>query len=79
MSDIAVSGGRSERTMVQRITRGRDITSLLLEGRAFIALIVLIIVFSFLSDVFLDRSNLITMTKHVAYNAILALGMLSAS
>lgn len=63
-------------TLWQRVSKGRDITSILLEGRAFIALIVLIIVFSMLSDVYLDRSNLITMTKHVAYNAILALGML---
>jgi erythritol transport system permease protein len=53
-----------------------DIWSLLLEGRAFIALIVLIIVFALLSDSFLTVNNLITMTKHVAYNAILALGML---
>lgn len=53
-----------------------DIGNVLLEGRAFIALIVLIIVFSLLSDSFLSANNLITMTKHVAYNAILALGML---
>lgn len=53
-----------------------DIGSLLLEGRAFIALAVLIIVFALLSDSFLSVNNLITMTKHVAYNAILALGML---
>lgn len=48
----------------------------LLDQRAFVALIVLIIVFSLLSDAFLTPTNLITMTKHVAYNAILALGML---
>ncbi len=36
----------------------------------------LVIIFSFLSDAFLTPTNLITMTKHVAYNAILALGML---
>lgn len=53
-----------------------DIGSLLLEGRAFIALAVLIVIFSLLSDSFLTVGNLITMTKHVAYNAILALGML---
>ncbi|WP_041298366.1 ABC transporter permease [Ilumatobacter coccineus] len=76
MTDHAVSVPVTNRSRFQRLTGGRDVTSLLLEGRAFIALIVLIIVFSFLSDVFLDRSNLITMTKHVAYNAILALGML---
>jgi len=53
-----------------------DIGSILLEGRAFIALIVLIIIFALLSDSFLSFNNLVTMTKHVAYNAILGLGML---
>ena len=56
--------------------RDVDIWGLLLEGRAFIALIVLIIIFALLSDSFLTVNNLITMTKHVAYNAILAIGML---
>ena len=53
-----------------------DLGAILLEGRAFIALIVLIIIFSLLSDSFLTVGNLITMTKHVAMNAILAIGML---
>ncbi|MGH3639561.1 MAG: substrate-binding domain-containing protein, partial [Mycobacterium sp.] len=46
------------------------------ELRAFIALGVLIVVFALLSDSFLSTANLITMTKHVAINAVLALGML---
>ncbi|MFG1957397.1 ABC transporter permease [Nonomuraea sp. NPDC049028] len=46
------------------------------ELRAFIALGVLIIVFALLSDSFLTIDNLITMIKHVAINAVLALGML---
>jgi erythritol transport system permease protein len=49
---------------------------LLLEGRAFIALIVIILIFAAMSDTYLTGSNLITMTRHVAINAILALGML---
>jgi erythritol transport system permease protein len=49
---------------------------LLLEGRAFIALIVIVLIFTALSDTYLTGSNLITMTRHVAINAILALGML---
>jgi erythritol transport system permease protein len=53
-----------------------DLPGMLLEGRAFIALIVLIIIFAMLSDSFLTAGNLITMTKHVAMNAILAIGML---
>lgn len=56
--------------------RKRGLGEFLLDQRAFVALIVLIIVFSLLSDNFLDASNLVTMTRHVAYNAILALGML---
>ncbi|MEU4833685.1 ABC transporter permease [Streptosporangium sp. NPDC023615] len=46
------------------------------ELRAFIALAVLIVVFGLLSDSFLTVPNLITMTKHVAINAVIALGML---
>ena len=46
------------------------------ELRAFIALAVLIVIFGLLSDSFLTVTNLITMTKHVAINAVLALGML---
>lgn len=53
-----------------------DLGAILLEGRAFIALIVLIIIFSLISDAYLTLPNLITMTRHVAMNAILAIGML---
>src|SRR3954453_21785395 len=52
------------------------IFNVLFELRAFIALIVLIIVFGLLSDSYLTWDNLVTMTKHVAINAILAIGML---
>lgn len=52
------------------------ILNLIFEARAFIALAVLIIVFASLSDSYLTVNNLITMTKHVAINAVLALGML---
>ncbi len=54
----------------------RGTAEFLLDQRAFVALIVLVIVFSLLSDAFLQPANLVTMTKHVAYNAILAMGML---
>ena len=67
---------RGEPPKKGRFGRDIDILSLLLEGRAFIALIVLVIIFALLSDSFLNFANLVTMTKHVAYNAILALGML---
>lgn len=54
----------------------RGIGEFLLDQRAFVALIVLVIIFASLSDSFLTSTNLILMTKHVAYNAILAMGML---
>ncbi|MGW2093574.1 ABC transporter permease [Promicromonospora sukumoe] len=52
------------------------IGDILLEGRAFIALAIIVIIFASLSDTYLTGSNVITMTRHVAINAILALGML---
>lgn len=69
----AASASKKELTF-----RGKpvDVGSILIEGRAFIALIVLIIVFSLLSENFLTLSNIITMTKHVALNAVLSIGML---
>lgn len=47
----------------------------LLKARTFIALIALLIVFSSLSTTFLTPASLIIMTKHVAINAFLAIGM----
>src|SRR3954465_8523919 len=55
---------------------GLKMVNLIFELRAFIALIVLIIVFGLLSDSYLTWDNLVTMTRHVAINAILAIGML---
>ncbi len=54
----------------------RSIGEFLMAQRAFIALLVLVIIFAALSDAFLTPANLVTMTKHVAYNALLSLGML---
>ena len=54
----------------------RSIGEFLMAQRAFIALLVLIVIFTSLSDSFLTATNLVTMTKHVAYNALLSLGML---
>jgi erythritol transport system permease protein len=56
--------------------RRLKLVNLLFELRAFIALIVIIVVFGLLSDAYLTWDNLVTMTKHVAINAILAIGML---
>jgi erythritol transport system permease protein len=52
-----------------------DIQQFLLRGRAFIALILVLIVFTSMSPEFLSTNNLVIMSKHVAINAILAIGM----
>lgn len=61
-----VDGGRN------RISVGK----LMLEGRAFFALIVIIAVFSFLSPNYFTTSNFLIMASHVAIYGILAIGML---
>jgi len=48
---------------------------LVLKARTFIALIVLIVFFSATTPTFLTPASLIIMTKHVAINAYLAIGM----
>jgi erythritol transport system permease protein len=48
---------------------------LLLRGRTLVVLILLVIFFSAISSEYLTQSNLILMTKHVAINAILAIGV----
>jgi erythritol transport system permease protein len=47
----------------------------LLEFRAFFALVLLVVVFSLLSPAFLTTGNLVILAKHVAINALLAVGM----
>ena len=59
-------------------TAGRSVNlnAILVEGRALIALILIIAIFALLSDNYLTAGNLTTITKQVALNAIVALGML---
>jgi erythritol transport system permease protein len=64
-SSVGTAGGR-------RMNWNR----VLVEGRALVALALIIIIFSALSPNFLDPANLVIMTRHVAMNAILAIGML---
>jgi erythritol transport system permease protein len=52
-----------------------DVQQFLLRGRAFIALILVLIVFTSVSPEFLSTNNLVLMSKHVAINAIIAIGM----
>lgn len=53
-----------------------NVSALLVEGRALVALAIIIITFAAMSSNFLQAGNLILMTRHVAMNAIIALGML---
>lgn len=56
--------------------RTLNINALLIEGRALIALLIIVAIFAVLSDNYLTTGNLTTITKQVAFNAIVALGML---
>jgi len=60
----------------ENLLSGRNLGSFLMDQRAFVALIILIVVFGAMSNTYLTTTNVILMSKHVAYNAILALGML---
>ena len=52
-----------------------DVQQFLLRGRAFIALILVTAVFASLAPQFLTSANIVIMSKHVAINALLAIGM----
>lgn len=68
------STNRVQTKQRRRITR-TDVQSFLLRGRAFIALILVTAVFSILAPQFLTTANIVIMSKHVAINALLAIGM----
>jgi erythritol transport system permease protein len=55
---------------------GFDFARILLEGRAFFALILIIVVFSILSPYYFTVSNFLIMSSHVAIFGLLAIGML---
>lgn len=69
-------------TLQQKITgrlgslQSKSIGQILIDGRAFLALVVIIIIFASLSPNYLTVDNLLIMSKHVAINALLAIGML---
>ena len=60
---------------VRRSITKTDVQQFALYGRAFIALILVLLVFTLLSPGFLGAGNLVIMSKHVALNAIVAIGM----
>lgn len=69
----------SDTTITQAGARekgGFKIGRLLLEGRAFFALILIIAVFSVMSPNYFTVSNFLTMSSHVAIYGLLAIGML---
>jgi erythritol transport system permease protein len=70
------AGPTVKSTAKASVSEGFDIGRLLLEGRAFFALIAIIVVFSFLSPNYFTVSNFLTMAQHVAIFGILAIGML---
>lgn len=53
-----------------------DLGRLLLEGRAFFALIAIIVIFSILSPVYFSTNNFLVMSSHVAIFGLLSIGML---
>lgn len=55
---------------------GVDLARLLLEGRAFFALLTIILIFSVLSPVYFTTGNFLTMSSHVAIFGLLSIGML---
>lgn len=70
-----MSEGKATKTkQLQYITR-TDILQLLLRGRVFLALIIVVTVFALLSPGFLKIANIIIMSKHVAIFGILGIGM----
>ncbi|MFC6446663.1 ABC transporter permease [Shinella zoogloeoides] len=62
----AASGGKRRKSLVE----------LLFEGRAFFALIAIIVVFSLMSPNYFTVSNFLIMASHVAIFGLLAIGML---
>ncbi|WP_148251981.1 ABC transporter permease [Aidingimonas lacisalsi] len=70
----------SQATTSAQVSRGGngkfDVTRLLLEGRAFFALIAIIVIFSILSPAYFSVNNFLTMSSHVSIFALLSLGML---
>lgn len=73
---MSVTEVNKKNTVSNGAKRDLNIVRLLLEGRAFFALIVIIAVFSFLSPYYFSVGNFLVMASHVAIFGILAIGML---
>jgi erythritol transport system permease protein len=68
--------GTGRTTSATGPARAFNLNALLIEGRALLALVIIVAIFAILSDNYLTTGNLTTITKQVAFNAIVALGML---
>lgn len=55
---------------------GFNLNAVLVQGRALIALLLIVVIFAVMSDNYLTTGNLTTIAKQVAFNAVVALGML---
>ena len=53
-----------------------NLNALLVEGRALVALLVIVVIFSAITSNFYQVDNFVIMTRHVSMNVILAIGML---
>ncbi|THV20511.1 ABC transporter permease [Peteryoungia ipomoeae] len=73
---MSVTNAAENKSVATGQKRKVNFVHLLLEGRAFFALIVIIAVFSFLSPYYFSVNNFLTMASHVAIFGILAIGML---
>lgn len=71
-----MSDTTTTRPTPEKKSRDFSLVSLLLEGRAFFALILIIAVFSYLSPNYFTVSNFLIMSSQVAIYGILSLGML---
>lgn len=72
MADIVIKAGKRGSFLGKDFSIGRA----LLEGRAFFALIAIILVFSILSPVYFSLNNFLIMSSHVAIFGLLAIGMM---
>ncbi len=73
MSGVSSHAKPTRRGMLED---GFDLGRVLLEGRAYFALVIIVIVFSSMSPYYLTLNNFLTMASHVALFGILAIGML---
>jgi len=71
---MSVTSTTDKKTVAKATKPKTNIVHLLLEGRAFFALIAIIVVFSFLSPYYFSVSNFLIMASHVAIFGLLAIG-----